>query len=152
MKNAKKIIILFLTVFMMLNIAPVRAADEGFSDGGEIPVYEPGPILEEPEDHSGETVTDDHAEVRLGSLMSSPMRRKLQEAIDSLLNYQPIDMTTVNNTIYAIDDFLQSGGYYSGSDVSEILQGSGELSVKARRIGLQNTGDDLIEVDRKSVV
>ena len=65
MKNAKKIIILFLTVFMMLNIAPVRAADEGFSDGGEIPVYEPGPILEEPEDHSGETVTDDHAEVRL---------------------------------------------------------------------------------------
>ena len=146
MKNAKKIIILFLTVFMMLNISPVRAADEGFSDGGDIPVYEPGPILEEPEDHSGETVTDDHAEVRLGSLMSSPMRRKLQEEIDSLLNYQPIEITTVNNTIYAIDDFLQSGGYYTGGDVSAVLQDSGELGVKANRIGLQKTADDLIEV------
>ncbi|MBQ6654502.1 MAG: hypothetical protein IJM79_03145 [Erysipelotrichaceae bacterium] len=146
MKSFRKLTVVLLAVFMMLTAVGVRAADEGFSDGGEPAGYEPGPVLNEPEDYSGDLLIDEHSEVRSGSLLSSPLRRQLEEDIDTLLNYQPIEVTTVNDVIYAVDDFLRSGGYDHSGDISAILQGSSELAAKANRIGLQQTGSELIEV------
>ena len=100
MKNANKLIAFLLTVSMLLTFMPtVRAEEDGFSDGGEIPEYQPGPVLNDPIDYSDQPVSDDHAVVRCGSVMSSPMQRKLQQQIDSLLNYQPIDHQTVKDIL-----------------------------------------------------
>ena len=125
----------------------VQEENEDVTGRAEVTAFEPGPILNDPVDYSGDLVIDSETEISSGGLLNSRLRRKLEEDIDTLLNYKPVDSEHVGSVIYAVDKFLASGGYnHSSGDVGSGMLTNGELGMLAAEIGLQETRLDLIDV------
>ncbi|MBQ4252553.1 MAG: hypothetical protein II704_05855 [Erysipelotrichaceae bacterium] len=148
MKHVTKLISLYLVFMMMLTgIVTVRAEEEEPAEPVETMVFQPGPIMNEPLDYSDGLVVDEDTQIRPSGLLNSILREKMEQEIDELLNFKSREQDSINSLIYAIDDFLWSGGYSVKYDtVGSLLQGSGELAAKAGKLGLQETRKDLIEV------
>ncbi len=147
MKCFKKLLLSLLAVTMMVTgMHHVRAEGEE-EPNGEESTFEPGPILNDPLDYSDGLVIDENTEVRSGQLLNNVLRDKLEKDIDRLLNFQPVDSDRVDSVLCAVDTYLESGGLgLSSTDTETVLQGSNDLSQMANTIGLQKTGDHLIEV------
>ncbi|MBQ1315790.1 MAG: hypothetical protein IIY57_06355, partial [Erysipelotrichaceae bacterium] len=167
MKYFKQTMLVLLVMFMMITSLPVVRAEDGELPEDteitavdenpvqeeepvaedEIPPFEPAPILNPPLDYSLDLTIDENTDVASGELLNSRLRRKLEEDIDKVLNFQPIDSEDVGEVLHAVDKFLVSGGFDKTShDVGTGLLGNGELGRMANAIGLQETGEDLIEV------
>ena len=123
------------------------AAEEGSAPQEDIPPFTPAPILNPPIDNSVNLTIDEDTIVESEGLLNSRLRRKLEEDIDTVLNFQPISSDDISKVLYAVDNFLANGGYdRTSSDVGAILSSSGDLGQMANEIGLEETGEDLIEV------
>lgn len=148
----KKLVSVILMIALLLTFLPVVRADDTIpADDGQIPSFEPGPILNEMKDHSIDLVIDSDTEITSDGLLNSVLKRKLEEDIDTLLNFQPIDSESVGNLLYSIDSYLQCGGFdYTCQDVGSVLLKSDNLGRHAAEIGLQDTGKELIEVLKAS--
>lgn len=125
----------------------LEATEEGSAPDEEIPPFTPAPILNPPVDYSVNLTIDEHTNISGGELLNSRLRRKLEEDIDTVLNFQPIDSDDIGRVLYAVDNFLTNGGYEkTSSDVGAVLLSSGDLGQMANAIGLEETGEDLVEV------
>lgn len=115
--------------------------------GQDIPAFEQGPILNDPLDYSLGLEIDSQEEIASGQLLNSTLRSKLKEDIESLLDFQPVELDNVNKFITSIDTFLAKGGYnYDSTSIGSGLLSTGELGQLASAIGLHETQDHLIEV------
>ncbi len=143
MKQLKKCILLLLIMLMCITSVSFAWAEEG----DESDPFEPGPIMEEPEDNTLNFVLDEENEVRSGHILSTVLQNQLKAEIDTLLNFKPISADEINRVIESADDYLLSGGYdQSSENVAVLLQQNSDLTIKANRIGLEETGEDLYEI------
>ena len=120
MKYFKQTMLVLLVMFMIITSLPVVRAEDGELPEDteitavdenpvqeeepvaedEIPPFEPAPILNPPLDYSLDLTIDENTDVASGELLNSRLRRKLEEDIDKVLNFQPIDSEDVGEVLH----------------------------------------------------
>ena len=145
MKYFKQTIILILTLAIFIGyIPPVQA--ETVNDPPEeeeTTEFVPKPLLGELKDYTEGYIQEEDLDLNYSMLLSVDMRNRMEQDILSVLNYEPSTDESVNSFIATINEYVEAGGLDCSYDQ---LQNNSLLAEKARKLGLEPTRTDLVEI------